>query len=281
MVVGSGSLILGVPDSSQPADYGVAGYGNWCAPEAAADLLGYWEDVRGCVGLTDRQVSPASPAYPATAGTWQQGLWHDGSVELGWFMDTGFWQTLSLPFPPNAGSTLVTIIGPGTVNYARSGWTDAGTGIAKVGYGSASTTKDTVLNQAMWTKYVSEINAGNPVLVSFDAWVQVPGGLAATVPVNGQSVDEYNLWTSGPSHCVCAVGYIDPTPTVLNGDEWMIVQDNNASTSRYVAVPLGSAASTHWLQNRLYCDTGTCHGLPAPHGWASVTACPTKSLSVL
>ena len=56
------SLILSVRDWDQPSAYGVGGYPNWCGPSAGRNLMGYWEDVMGKTGLTDRQAFPAGPA---------------------------------------------------------------------------------------------------------------------------------------------------------------------------------------------------------------------------
>ena len=236
------SLILQVPDWDQPSAYGVAGYPSWCSPTAAANVMGYWEDVMGCTGLTDRALFPATPAYPATAGTWQQGLWHDGTIEMGWHMDTGTWQSSPLGFPPNAGTTATANIGPGMLAYASSGYVDP-TAITKVAYPNTSVGIDTVLGAAMWTQYMAEIDAGRPSVVSWLTWVDstAPGN---THDINGQTVTEYP-WTVTDPHSVCGVGYIEPTPGLFNGDEFIIAQDNWQTTGQYVAVPVDS----NWVQN--------------------------------
>jgi len=240
-VASASTLITTVPDWNQPAAYGVAGYPNWCTPTAAANLLGWWEDQMGCTGLTDRQVAPASPAYANTAGTWQQGLWHDGTIELGWFMDTGSWMANNGPFPPNAGVTGLNMIGPGIAGFAAAGYNDIGTGITKVSYPNISQGKDVFGTPlaTVWANYTAEIDTGRPALLSFDHWVD---GLLA---VDNQtfpniSVEKY-LWDlNSDPHTVTGVGYIDITPGFQNNgqDEWFIAQDNWATTGRYVAVPI-------------------------------------------
>jgi hypothetical protein len=67
----SSNLILNVPDWNQPDDgywdnegiyhqytdkngNQVLGYPAWCSPTAGANIMGYWEDVKGCTGLADR-----------------------------------------------------------------------------------------------------------------------------------------------------------------------------------------------------------------------------------
>ncbi len=257
-----GNLILNVPDWNQPDNYaaGTAGlnvgdYPGWCCPTSGANLMGYWEDQMGCTGLTDQQAFATSPAFPATGGTWQQGLWHDATVEMGWHMNTGSWQNQGPPpnFPPSAGSTALANIGPGMLNYAQGSWTDndyaggggAGTGIVKTAYPNTSIGIDTVRNATMWANYKAEIDAGRPTVSSFAHWVLTP--FIGTDTVDGfptQTVEKYDWDTSVQEHCVTGVGYFDYTPG-YNGDEWFIVHDNWPTTGTFVAVPL----DTNWMQN--------------------------------
>jgi len=118
-----GNLILNVPVWNQPGNYGVAGYANWCSPTAGGNVMGYWEDVMGCVGLADRQVMPNGPAYANNANTFQQGLFNDGQGEMGYFMGTQGWgPPPNTQFPPNtAFGTALANIGPGLVGYAKAG----------------------------------------------------------------------------------------------------------------------------------------------------------------
>lgn len=209
-------LILGVPDWNQPSDYGIAGYPDWCAPTAAANLVGYWEDRLGLRGAADGQIAPNSPAYPDNPQTWMQGLYHDGTIELGWFMNTGDWLGHNGPFPPHSGGTMyepVDSVGYGVISYAREAWTDPGAS-EKVAFENASFSSDRVLGQAMWADYTAEIHAGRPVLCAFATWV---GAAEGTTNVHGQTVHLYAFADGGP-HAVCGVGYIDPTPGQFSGD---------------------------------------------------------------
>ena len=242
-------VMINVLDWNQPDTWGappnIGDYPLWCSPTAGADLMGYWEDHYGCVGLTDRQVGPASPAYPNNGGTYKQGLSHDGTIELGWWMDTGLWRSTPLATPPKVGSTGLNNIGPGLVQYAADAFIDPGSGIKKVAF-TAIPSKDVApSNLAMWTKYIGEINANRPVLVSFGSWVNALTQQGPFV-VDGQNVYTY-AWDPAYTHdhTVCGVGYSDATPGVLDGNEMFIVQDDWATTMQYVMVPLDA----HWGQN--------------------------------
>lgn len=270
----AGNLILQVPDWNQPNPIAypldglpAGGYPQWCSPTAGGNLMGYWEDVNGCTGLTDRQAFNASPGYPGTAATWEQGLYHDGMIEMGWHMDTGTWRTrIPAPiFPPNAGSTNVANILPGLLNYAMSSWTDndypvagsGGTGIVKVGYpNTTGSTQDINMVGAgqitllqMWQTYCGEIDASRPVEVTFAHWVDtIPGPGPINIPGQGVTAETYPWDPNTDPHSVVGVGYIDlnrgfqgaPLP-----DEYFVCQDGWQTTGQYVAVPLDSM----WVQN--------------------------------
>jgi len=270
------NVVLNVPDWNQPDNYAdgvklfVGDYPNWCAPTAGADVMGYWEDVQGHVGLTDRKNFytdvPNSPAYPATAGTWQQGLWHDGTIELGWHMDTGSWQSGPKPFPPKAGFTPTNLIAPGVMSFASSAYVDA-TGITKVAHANAVVNTENAGQPAvnlasMWPNYTAEIDAGRPVICSFLDWVNWQN-LTGTQNLNigGQVVTvEFYPWAGNVGdHSVAGVGYIDATPAVYNGDEFFIAQDTWSTTGQYVAVPVDNM----WFQND-YVDFVTGNPIPEP-----------------
>lgn len=255
-----------VPDWNQPNNYAAATAGlnwndapQWCSPTAGADLMGYWEDQKGTVGLTDQQVAPLSsvfpnpPNNPPATPAFQQGLWHDGTIELGWFMNTGGWQGMPVPqmFPPFAGVTGLINIGPGALAYAAGAWNDPG-GLTKVAYPAATTVKDNAFNALMWANYKAEIDANRPVLVSFEFWLDDSAagpGLLGTKIVDGQTVEMWALNPLGTGHTVCGVGYEDPTPLLpWSGDEEMVVQDTWGTTGLYVAAPIW-AVPGWWLQN--------------------------------
>jgi hypothetical protein len=255
----TGGLITGVPDWNQPNDYGPppppGGYPGWCAPTAGANIMGYWEDQKGCVGLTDRQAFANSPAYAGMAGTWQQGLYHDGMIEMGWFMNTGGWnQQNPLQSAPFAGGTNLNMIGIGLLAYANDAHADPTSGLVKVAYQNAvSFMEDTNTPLAtMWATYTNQINVGHPVEASFDQWVDTANYLGLiTVPGTGVDAEKY-AWKTSEAHSVVGVGYIDLTPG-FNGDEWFVCQDGWPAqgvvhpfrTGQYVAVPVDG----HWMQN--------------------------------
>jgi len=260
-----GNLVLQVPDWNQPSDQAppVNGYNGWCSPTAGANLMGYWNDAKGCAGLTDGQAFPLTTAYPAppTVGTWQQGLWHDGIVEMGWKMDTGPWQTMipAPAFPPNTGGgTNVLKILPGLLNFAQGSWTDnnygappaPGTGIVKTAFPNATGYTNNVGGVAlatMWANYKTEINAARPVECTFEWWVN-SGAPGEVVTIAGftEQITKYP-WKQSDAHSVVGVGYIDLTAGFLNNglDEWFVCQDGWSTTVRYVAVPLDAM----WMQN--------------------------------
>ena len=273
-VAGADNAILNVPDWNQPSAYPapvpVGGYGNWCSPTAAANALGYWEDVMGKTKLTDQQAFALSPAYPATAGTWQQGLFNDGSVEMGWHMNTGGWQSVPQPFPPGVGTTPAANIGPGIFTYASTGWVDGGTGIVKQAYPNIVVTTESKLDQppaqlaTMWPKYTAEIDAGRPVVSTFLHWVTIPFFNTVQINVGGQpiTVEQYLFNPATEEHTVTGVGYLDQTPGVFHGDgtEYFIVHDNWGTTGTWVAV----AVDVNWFQND-YIDF-TSEVVPEPAG---------------
>ncbi len=256
-----GNLILQVPDWNQPDNTGapVGAYPQWCSPTAGGNLMGYWEDVMGCTGLTDGAAYPLPAAnYPANAGTWQQNLFTDGIIEMGWFMDTGGWQSVPQPFPPFSGSgTQLPNIGLGLVAYAQGSWTDPSAGgLTKTAYPNISTGMDakgmiplSLTYAQMWQNYVTEIDAGRPIECSFYVWVNTaaPGPIMSLDGFSGITIETY-AWGATDPHSVVGVGYVDITPGIFKNDgtdEWFICQDGWNTTGQYVAVPLDG----NWLQN--------------------------------
>jgi hypothetical protein len=266
------NLIHQVPDWNQPSAYvdlydangnPINAYDGWCAPTAGGNIMGYWEDVRGLAGLADGSVfTGIAGAYPNTPGTWQQGLWNDGIIEMGWHMDTGNWRTNNGPFPPVVGSTAMNDILPGLLSYAKTGWVDP-TGVVKKAYNRSElsglvtyprgyTDKSNVALKDMWANYLAEIDAAQPAVVTFDHWVDVTT-LDNRITINGHyEAETYFGWDDRlDPHTVVGVGYIDITPEVFMNDgtdEWFVVQDGWQTTGRWVAVPL-NGNDNHWLQN--------------------------------
>ena len=281
-----GNLITTVPDWNQAADgykdpngifipytdgFGslILSYPNWCGPTSGANIMGYWENNPvifngNQVGLragiadgknfyTDNPNSPPFPApAPGTRGTWQQGLWHDGQIEMGWFMNTQSWRTnMPLSFPPamppfGGGGTDNEKIGSALVSYAAAYWTDneyppgnpsPGTGIVKKGYPNTIAFSDIYGGAPnMWDNYKAEIDAGRPVEVTFKHWVNTlqPGAIMYIDPVDPlheHPVETYQWDLTCDPHAVVGVGYIENT----NGN-WFVCQDNWSTTGQLVAV---------------------------------------------
>jgi len=266
-----------VPDWDQPYTYAPPGpdpnpgpvtttdpYDNWCSPTAAANLFGWWEDnsaITGLIltGLTDRQAFNGTPGYAGNAANplWQQGLWHDGTVEIGWYMDTNSWRTVTGAgaWPNSGGGTQLGVIGSGAVNYAAGAWNDATTGLAKLSYSFTHrlyAQGGGVTPATAWADYIADIDAGMPLLVTFDCWVNVDSEEDI-----GDEVFKYAFSGSGMAHTVTGVGYIDPVPGVMDGGELFIVHDNWSTTQTNVAVPLwtvwngnpDNSTPADWLQN--------------------------------
>ena len=156
-------------------------YDNFCTPTAAANLFGWWEDVKGFTGLTDRQAYPNTPAYPNNANppTWQQGLWHDGNIELGWYLDTNDVDLAKYVMPPDGHlGTWLTDIAPGLSAYGGGAWVDPSSGIQKIGSPNYTTNAWSVNPANLgystpWTDFVAAINNGRPTLIDFDIWFPV------------------------------------------------------------------------------------------------------------
>ena len=262
-----------MPDWQQPnapLPFGnLPGYPNWCSPTAVANAFGWWEDAKGAVGLTDRKLFPATNTAPPAgsplwAYQWNERLWQDGTVELGWYMDTGQWASGATGFP-NVLGTLSPAIGPGGVTYAQTAWNDMDgiTPVNKLAFPNASFTTYSYVGPAnqtatqIWNNYKNKIDQGLTVVVSWDKWVLSQTG--QLVPANVADPGE-NIWTyqwdqqSTIGHTTTGIGYIDPNAALM-GDEWIIVHDDWSTTATKVAMPLfvfyagENNYGTEWRQN--------------------------------
>jgi hypothetical protein len=245
-----GNLVLSVPDWDIT---GIAGYPNWCAPTAGGNLMGYWEDVNGRTGLTDRQAEPNGPGHANNPGTYKQGLYRDGQIEMGYHMGTQGWANPNLQFPPNTSfGTNTAAIAPGLKAYAKDAYVDPGAaGIQKVAYDITTGIDSKPATAVMWQTYTGEIDASRPALCSFDKWVNTgsllnpPTWTLDTFP--NQTLERYAWDLNTDPHCVVGVGYVDQTAGFQGDgiDEWFICQDGWSTTGQYVAVPV----DTMWQQN--------------------------------
>lgn len=273
-------VIGGVPDWNQPATYGdfvppldpppaVGGVASWCTPTAASNVMGYLEDTCGFNGLGDGVASPGSIVYPnndTDAGLpdgqpdYLQNKWRDGTMELGFFMDTQDWAV-----PQGNPAHTGTLFGnnvvdcPGGIqiylnNYGNPQWTktawnyDTFNGGAAVNSfadyctgGLAPTIPPVVAPVPS-----NGIDFDDPVLVTFDYWINP--ALATTYVDDTNQITWYD-WTGasgGESHTVCGMGYAvqwDPDGDDPNfaTDTWIICHDGWAGTgyagTGHVAVP--------------------------------------------
>jgi hypothetical protein len=243
-----------MPDWQQPAASGINGYPEWCSPTAVANAFGWWEDAKNCVGLTDRKQYPNTNAAPAgnpPPGQWNELLWQDGTIELGWYMDTGPWQTNN-PQVPGNGGTQSGMIGPGGVNYAKGAWVDGA--VTKVAFPNASVSTYSFGDpcwtaQKTWNDYKSGIDKGLSVVVSWETWVKPDTERLLQEDI--YTYDWANVSVLG--HTTTGIGYIDPNPNLL-GDEWIIVHDDWSTTQEKVAMPLwlNPQFNTYWRQDDLF-----------------------------
>ena len=262
-------VINGVPDWNQPYDtYVPPGpdpnpglvtdpYDNFCTPTAAANLFGWWEDIQGYVGLTDRQAAPLSAAYAnnLAAPTWQQGLWHDGNIELGWYLDTNDVDPAKYAAPDGHLGTRLVDIAPGMLNYGIAAWVDATSGLQKNGYATTTWSingGNLPAQTTAWDDYVADINAGNPTLIDFDYWNPIGPYQDPSYP----AIDSFYAWGPHPGdslgHTVTGVGYLDMDGNnATDFDKYWIVHDNWSTTAATIAIPYWDAAggsAYNWQQ---------------------------------
>lgn len=266
----AGIVVLnGVPDWHQPYDtYVPPGpdpnvalpinpYDNFCTPTAAANLLGWWEDMQGFTGLTDRQVAPLTAAFAnnIVAPTWQQGLWHDGNIELGWYLDTNDVDPAKYALPDGHLGTRLVDIAPGLMTYSSGAWADASSGLQKVAYNANAWSingGNLPVQTTAWDDYVADIDAGKPTLIDFDYWNPVNPVVNPLYP----QVDSFYAWGPHPGdslgHTVTGVGYLDMDG--LNNTDWdkfWIVHDNWSSTAATIAIPywdVAGGSAYNWQQ---------------------------------
>ncbi|MFW6162357.1 MAG: PEP-CTERM sorting domain-containing protein [Planctomycetota bacterium] len=273
-------LIARVPDWNQPEDYGdfdqppdgppggppgKKGVYEWCSPTAAANVMGWFEDTQGANfdGLGDGFVYPnAHAAYPDsdTQGNgnpdglpdWRQGQWHDGTIEMGFDMDTQGWLTNN----PNQSGTKLAKVVPGLGTYLAR---------------EAPTTRWSLWNRAKlnpqqsWTDYLTGggvfgvgarngVQLGDPVLVHWDAWIDPTGANTLQDDKNEIVFYDWTAPTTGIGHTVTGIGLWTGDPDgsgPLPNVNWMICHDNWPSTghdsSGHLAVPWTYTANNQQL----------------------------------
>ena len=236
-----------VPDTSQPPTSGAQAY---CAPMAMVNILGYWDAVMGHAN-----------AHNLTAFQQPYNL-KTVADYLGWFMDTN---NNGSPARANPGSmgTLDVDIAPGTLEFVRwdinnlfpSAPPPPALPAGKLGYNWTVTQNCTTDYNLSLALYKAEIDAGRPLVVSFDYWNPV-FGINFTDPETGETIsvhdwgtddgqsffpDPEEYWYGDIGHAVTGVGYKlnwdpDGSGSLPLGD-YVIVYDNWPTTPKNIAIP--------------------------------------------
>ena len=286
--------IAGVPDWNQPQSYGgfiqpldgppgplggPPGVGDWCTPTATANVMGWYEDTQGATfsGLGDGVAFPNTlplgyPNNDTNAGVadglpdYQQGQWNDGSVELGYYMDTRGWKSNTNQWGTDRDKVPAGIqayLGqylPGTVwkvwNYDTSKQGNVNQGYND--YLNGATPPTFPLMAMVPNNGVADATP-EPVLVHWDAWINPNVG--PTLNVNG--IAWYD-WTQpiGPGHTVTGIGYatnFDPDQAgPWPQTDWVICYDNWSTTP-----PAGSGLPN--LMAVPYWQWTLAQGFPVPN----------------
>jgi hypothetical protein len=236
-----------VPDANQPPTVTLVTTipTNFCAPMAVANILEYWDDVAN--NASAQNVTAGLP--PETVAEY-----------VGYFMDTNNTGSPLRANPGFPGTYNVDVL-PGIVEFVR--WDAAHLFLTppparpagKLGYDwGVVTTCDTDYTITL-DFYKDEIDAGRPLVVSFDYWNPVDKDTAVVDPETGETISVFvwgdpipgslpgnpeEYWTYGDiGHAVTGVGYIlnwDPAGPAPLAD-YVIVHDNWATTPENVAIP--------------------------------------------
>jgi len=254
-----GTLIADVPDTSQPPTNTLPTTQlppptpNYCAPMAMVNVLGYWDAVMGHSNAENLTAFQLPPNLNTVA------------EYLGYFMDTN---NTGSPDRLNVADghlgTRNKDIGPGTLDFVR--WDIANPlpllpdpfspalPAGKLGYDWTVTQNCTTVYDLSLDFYTDEIDAGRPLVVSFDYWNPDDEDIAVVDPETGETIDVFSWgewmpgsydpeenWDDDIGHAVTGVGYVldwDPDGSGPLGEEdYVIVHDNWAPTPKNIAIP--------------------------------------------
>ena len=231
------------PNNGGNPPAGAANYKAWCTPTAAANVMGYWQDVVGC-NVADGAVyaSCGLTAWtPPVPNNWQDYEADASSIptvgggvraagqDLGWHLNTNDQGDQTLP--ANGAGAGETFRGTKRANVVQ-GLTNF---LTAHGYPGASVLRNgggAAAIQAGWNDITNEIDAGRPLLGHFDhfnifsigdpvfEWGDPTGGDSGT----GEEWDPAN----GLGHTTTIVGYASAGDAA---NPWanthaIIVQDN-------------------------------------------------------
>jgi hypothetical protein len=212
-----------------------------------SNILEYWDDIAN-----------HSNAQNVTAGLIPETV----AEYLGYFMDTNNAGSPARGNGPHPGTYNKDIV-PGTLEFVR--WDNATPPVpvppfslpaGKLGYNwSVLKTCPTDYNASL-SLYQNEINAGHPLVVTFDFWNPVDKGINYTDPATGETINvyvwgnytsgsgspnPYESWMTDIGHAVTGVGYIklwDPDGVgPIPAYDWVIVHDTWNTTLKNVAIP--------------------------------------------
>jgi len=248
-----------VPDTNQPPTITLPSTPpgtSYCAPMAMVNILGYWDAVMGHSNAENLTAFQEPPNLKTVA------------EYLGYFMDTNNTGSGARANPGAPGTYDIDII-PGAAEFVR--WDNANPPIpppppfprpgGKLGYDWTMTPDFGVIGLAFYT---AEIDAGRPLVVSFDFWNPVDETLAFSDPETGETIDVFSwgddpgsshdpnpeeYWSDDVGHAVTGVGYKlnwDPDGSgSLPQEDYVIVHDNWSTTPENVAIPWANWKSSH------------------------------------
>ncbi len=282
------------PDNGAAPAVGQACYKAWCVPSAAADIMGYWRDVKGCAGVADAAVyaSGATIAWaPPAPVDWQDDSADASSIplvpnvipggargagqDLGWYLNTNDQGDQSLPSAGGGytfSGTKIADIQQGLTNY-----------LSNAGYASAVVTESACNHLTGWAKIKAEIDAGRPIMGLFSHGAIIETGTAEydwnpnPADYDSQTGEEWGDGKNG--HAMTIVGYLDPGDA---GNPWanmdtIIVQDNRRHNVG--GVP---EADNNLLQQKLkFYDTNLAQGVAPWTGYVAVDVPEPVALAML
>ncbi len=269
---------IGVGPGPDPMPGAFSAFDAWCAPTAAANLIGHWEDALG-EPIGDGMPFPLTPPYGPPP-------WHDYQLDMGrppagpppamvtdvaWYMDTNDSGDAVYGNPFHVGTFVEnTHAGLATfLNTISSSWR-TGTRAVSFGLGTESSGAPAMPHlsaASAFAEVMAEIDAGRTLLITWQHW----DVLASGVLLGGDPSKEFYTFDPAPGsdpwgndedwdipvdpkrtlgHVVTAVGYIaagdpdDPGRDAMGmvggpvTTDWVIVRDNVPATPIDVIVPL-------------------------------------------
>lgn len=244
-------MISGVPDLNQPPTNttGMPHANNFCAPIASMNVFEYWEDNGSAPNINDGLAGITASEY------------------LGFFMDTNDFGSDSRSNQGLPGTVIIDMAA-GISEYAK--WEGSVPSMYKMlvpnnpmprktsypNWNSKTITADDISSAEAWTQYKTEINNGNPPILTFNYWNPNPLNMSLAEAqlhnwgraISSSSAAIYDApseewsWSGSPDswlgHAVTGIGYIeDYDPDGLGAKDWAIVHDNWSATPKVIGIP--------------------------------------------